>query len=264
MIPIVSPYDPYAIDFSRNLENPTREHLLGTDFFGRDVLTRLALGGRTSMLVAAGAIVVILLVGGLWGTIAGLAGGKVDELMMRIVDALYAIPRLPFAIMILVVVGLNGNAWTLVAALSVVGWLTTARLVRAQIVSLQEVEYVKAARALGARRRFVALRHLLPNSAGVLVVAVFLELPTVLLTEAFLSVLGLGINPPDATWGNVAQLGQDRGDLSSVVFPSAAIAIFAVCANLVADGLQDAFDPRRDVQRVRRPRRWRRAVAAAR
>jgi oligopeptide transport system permease protein len=166
--------------------------------------------------------------------------------------------------MILVVVGLNGNELTLIAALSVVGWLTTARLVRAQIVSLQHVEYVQAARALGARSRQVALRHLLPNSAGVLVVAVFLELPTVLLSEAFLSVLGLGINPPDATWGNVAQLGRDRGDLSSVVLPSVAIAIFAVCANLVADGLQEAFDPRRDVRRVRRSWRWRRAVAAAR
>jgi oligopeptide transport system permease protein len=250
--PLVSPYDPYAIDFSENLENPTLEHPLGTDFFGRDILTRLALGGRTSMLVAFGTLGVILVFGGLWGTIAGLAGGKVDEVMMRIVDALYAIPRLPFAIMILVVVGLNGNELTLIAALAVVGWLTTARLVRAQIVSLQDVEYVKAARALGARRRHVARRHLLPNSAGVLVVAVFLELPVILLNEAFLSVLGLGLNPPDATWGNVAQLGQDRGDLSSVVLASVAIAVFAVCANLVADGLQDAFDPRREVGPRRR------------
>ena len=252
MIPFVSPYDPYAIDFSQSLQNPTREHPLGTDFFGRDMLTRLALGGRTSMLVAAGAIAVILVVGGIWGTVAGLAGGKTDEVMMRIVDALYAIPRLPFAIMILVVVGLNGNEWTLIAALAVVGWLTTARLVRAQIVSLHDVEYVKAARALGAHRGQIAARHLLPNSAGVLVVAVFLELPAVLLGEAFLSVLGLGLNPPEATWGNIAQLGQDRGDLSAVVLASAAIAVFAVCANLVADGLQDAFDPRREVGPRRR------------
>jgi oligopeptide transport system permease protein len=265
LIPILSPYDPNDVDFSEKLRNPSWSHPLGTDFFGRDVLTRLALGGRTSMLVALGAITVILVVGAAWGTVAGLAGGKVDSLMMRLVDGLYAIPRLPFAIVILVVVGLNGNELTLIAALAVVGWLTTARLVRAQIVSLDEVEYVKAARALGARRRHVALRHLLPNSAGVLVVAVFLELPAVILGEAFLSVLGLGIAPPAATWGNVAQLGQERGDLSPVVLASAAIAVFAVCANLVANGLQDALDPRREVAPARRSVLGRlRAVAASR
>jgi ABC-type dipeptide/oligopeptide/nickel transport system permease subunit len=264
VIPIVSPYDPYDVQFSEKLQGPSWSHPLGTDFFGRDVLTRLALAGRTSMLVALGALVLIFLVGATWGTAAGLAGGKVDGLLMRVVDGLYAIPRLPLAIVLLVVIGLNGNEWTLIGALALVGWLTTARLVRGQIVSLQHVAYVEAARALGARRRHVAIRHLLPNSAGVLVVALFLELPAVILGEAFLSVLGLGLAPPAATWGNMAQLGQERDDLSLVVLASAAIAIFAVCANLVADGLQDALDPRREA--VVRPRRLRRlrAVAAPR
>lgn len=264
VIPIVSPHDPYDVDFSQKLRGASWSHPLGTDFFGRDVLTRLALGGRTSMLVALGAIAVILCVGAVWGTVAGLAGGKVDGLLMRMVDGLYAIPRLPFSIVLLAAVGLNGNELTLIAALAIVGWLTTARLVRAQIVSLQEVEYVKAARALGARSRHVALRHLLPNSAGVLAVAVFLELPAVILGEAFLSVLGLGLNPPQATWGNIAQLGTERGDLSLVVTASAAVALFAICANLVADGLQDALDPRRDVATARRGLLRRlRAVAGA-
>jgi ABC-type dipeptide/oligopeptide/nickel transport system permease subunit len=265
-IPLLSPHDPYDVDFSQRLEGPSWSHPLGTDFFGRDLLTRMALGGRASMLIALGALAVIFVVGAVYGAVAGLSGGAVDSLLMRAIDGLYAIPRLPFAIVILVLAGLNTNAWTMVAALAVVGWLTTARLVRGQIVSLREVEYVKAARALGSGGREIATRHLLPNSLGVLVVAVLLELPALILGEAFLSVLGLGLNPPTATWGNIAQEGEDRGDLSLVVMASVAIAIFAVCANLLADGLQDALDPRRDIRRPpgRLRRLWPGAVAARR
>ena len=245
VVPVLSPHDPYAIDFSQRTQWPSAEHPFGTDLFGRDLFTRMALGGRTTLLVAAGAVALILALGLVYGTIAGVAGGRVDELMMRALDGLLALPRLPVMIVILVLVGLRANLWTLVFTLAIVNWMVTARLVRTQIRALREQQFVRAARALGAGWGQIALRHLAPNALGVLVVAVFLELPGVVLGEAFVSVLGLGVNPPDATWGNIAQEGIERGRLYLVVLPSAAIGVLAVAANFVADGLHDALDPRR-------------------
>jgi ABC-type dipeptide/oligopeptide/nickel transport system permease subunit len=244
--PVVSPYDPYAVDFAQKLELPSLHHWLGTDFFGRDLLERMALGGRLSMFIALVAIVIILALGLLYGTIAGVAGGKVDELMMRVLDALFAVPRLPGILIILVLVGANGNVWTVVLALSLFSWMTTARLVRGQIIALKQNDYVRAARALGARPHQIVLRHILHNTFGILLVAVLLELPGVILNEAFVSVLGLGINPPTATWGNIAQDALGLSNAYFLVLPSAAIALFAVAVNFIADGLQDALDPRRE------------------
>ena len=245
LVPVLSPHDPYEIDFAQRTQLPSAEHPFGTDLFGRDLATRMALGGRTTLLVAAAAVGVILVLGLAYGSVAGVAGGRVDEVMMRVLDGLLALPKLPVMIVILVLVGLRANLWTLVLTLAVVNWMVTARLVRTQIVTLRRQQFVSAARALGAGRLQIALRHLAPNALGVLVVAVFLELPGVVLGEAFVSVLGLGVNPPDATWGNIAQEGIERGRLYLVVLPSAAIAVVAVAANLVADGLHDALDPRR-------------------
>jgi ABC-type dipeptide/oligopeptide/nickel transport system permease subunit len=245
LIPVLSPHDPYAIDFTQDAQRPSPEHLLGTDLFGRDLLTRMALGGRTTLLVALGAVSLILAFGLVYGTIAGVAGRRLDELMMRVLDGLLALPKLPVMIIILVLVGLNANLWTLVFTLAIVNWMVTARLVRTQIRSLRQEQFVHAARAIGAGWRQIAFRHLTPNALGVLVVAVFLELPGVVLGEAFVSVLGLGVNPPDATWGNIAQEGIERGRLYLVVLPSVAIGLLAVAANFVADGLHDALDPRR-------------------
>ncbi len=245
LVPVLSPHDPYAIDFSHRTQWPSAEHPLGTDLFGRDLFTRMALGGRTTLLVASGAVALILLIGLVYGIVAGVAGGRVDEVMMRVLDGLLALPRLPVMIVILVFVGLRANLWTLVFALAIVNWMVTARLVRTQIVTLREQPFVRAARGLGAGWGQIAVRHLAPNALGVLVVAVFLELPGVVLGEAFVSVLGLGVNPPDATWGNIAQEGIERGRLYLVVLPSAAIGLVAVAANFVADGLHDALDPRR-------------------
>jgi ABC-type dipeptide/oligopeptide/nickel transport system permease subunit len=245
LVPVLSPHDPYAIDFSQRTQWPSAEHPLGTDLFGRDLFTRMALGGRTTLLVASGAVALILLIGLVYGIVAGVAGGRVDEVMMRVLDGLLALPRLPVMIVILVFVGLRANLWTLVFALAIVNWMVTARLVRTQIVTLREQPFVRAARGLGAGWGQIAVRHLAPNALGVLVIAVFLELPGVVLGEAFVSVLGLGVNPPDATWGNIAQEGIERGRLYLVVLPSAAIGLVAVAANFVADGLHDALDPRR-------------------
>jgi oligopeptide transport system permease protein len=245
VVPLVSPHDPYDVDFALANGGPSSEHLLGTDQFGRDVATRLALGGRASMVVAVGATAVILVLGLAYGAAAGFAGGRVDEALMRLLDGLFAVPRLPAMIVILVLVGLHGNTLTLIFALSALGWMTTARLVRGQVVELRTHDFVRAAEALGAPSRDVVWRHIVPNTVGVLVVAVLLEMPAVILGEAFLSLLGLGLNAPAATWGNIAEDGFNHARPWLMVVPSAAIALFAVCMNFVADGVDDALDPRR-------------------
>ena len=258
--PFVSGHDPNDVVFAQSDQGPSLEHPLGTDRFGRDLMTRLAIGGRTTLLIAVLALLVVLLVGVVYGTIAGLAGGAADSVMMRVVDGLFALPRLPIAIVILVV--LSADASTVpgvVLALSVVGWMLTARLVRGEVVALKARNFVFAARALGASPTNVARRHIVPNAAGIVFIAVFLELPTIVLGEAFLSVLGLGPPPPTATWGNMAEQGLHFFRVWEMAVPSAAIAIFVLAANVIADGLHDVLDPRRAAQVRRRPRRRPRA-----
>lgn len=245
LVPWLSPHDPYAVDFSQKLQGPGADHLLGTDLFGRDLLVRMALGGRASLAIAFAALGVILVLGCLYGAAAGLTGGRTDALLMRILDGLLALPRFPVLVVILVIAGFSTTVFTLVLALSVTNWMVTARLVRLELLSLRGREFVRAAEALGARRLGIVRRHLAPNAAGVLLVAVLLELPTVILGEAFASALGLGVNPPTATWGNIAFDGIYHGRLYEVFLPSAAIAALAIAANIVADGLHDALDPRR-------------------
>jgi oligopeptide transport system permease protein len=243
--PFVSPHDPYQVEFADARQGPSLSHPLGTDTFGRDVLTRTALGGRISIGIGFAATLVILAIGIAYGAISGFIGGHLDNAMMRFLDALYGLPYLPFAIITLAIIG-SANFWALVIALSIVTWLTTARIVRGQIITLKENDYVRAARTLGARWHRVLLRHLLPNTLGVLVIAVFLELPGVILGEAFLSFIGLGIGPPDASWGSMAQEGYKvyRVFPLLIVVPSVAIATLILCANFIADGLRDALDPR--------------------
>ncbi len=204
--PVLSPHDPYDVQFSEARQDPSLEHPLGTDTFGRDLLTRLALGGRISIGIGFAATIVILVIGVTYGSISGFIGGQLDNAMMRFLDALYGLPYLPFAIITLAILG-GGDFWSLVIALSIASWLTTARIVRGQVITLKENDYVRAANVLGARWLRVLARHVLPNTLGILIIAVFLELPGVVLGEAFLSFIGLGIGPPDASWGSMAQEG---------------------------------------------------------
>jgi oligopeptide transport system permease protein len=243
--PAISPYDPNEVDFTQANEQPSLAHPLGTDRFGRDLLTRTALGGRVSIAIGFGATLVILGIGIAYGSISGFVGGLLDNAMMRFLDALYGLPYLPFAIITLAIIG-TVNLWTMVIALSIASWFTTARIVRGQIITLKENDYIRAAHAIGARWHRVLGRHLLPNTLGVLIIAVFLELPGVILGEAFLSFIGLGISPPDASWGAMAQDGRAvyRIHPHVIVIPSVAIATLVLCANFVADGLRDALDPR--------------------
>jgi oligopeptide transport system permease protein len=245
LAPIFSPYDLYAVDFSQAYQRPSASHPLGTDQFGRDLFTRTALGGRVSIAIGFAATLVILVVGILYGGIAGVAGGKIDNALMRFLDALYGLPFLPFAIITLAIVG-SVNFMTMVIALSIVSWFTAARVVRGQILTLKENDYIRAARAVGARWYRVFFRHLLPNTLGVLVIFMFLELPGVVLGEAFISFIGLGINPPDASWGSMAQEGRGayRAHPHVIVIPSVAIATLVLAANFIADGMRDALDPR--------------------
>ncbi len=245
LAPVLSPYDPNGIDYAVTNQPPSASHWFGTDNFGRDLLTRAALGGRVSIGIGLAATLTILLIGVTYGSIAGFVGGWVDNGLMRFLDALYGLPYLPFAILTLAIIG-TVNFFAMVVALTIASWFTTARIVRGQIITLKENDYVRAAQAVGARWHRILLRHLLPNTLGVLVIAVFLELPGVVLGEAFLSFIGLGINPPDASWGSMARDGRDvfRNAPHVIAVPGIAIAILVLCANFVADGLRDALDPR--------------------
>jgi oligopeptide transport system permease protein len=245
IVPIVSPYDPNAVDFANAYITPTWSHPFGTDEFGRDLFLRTALGGRISIGIGFAATFFIMVVGVLYGAFSGFVGGWTDNALMRFLDALYGLPYLPFAIITLAIFG-TVNFWTMVVALTIASWFTTARVMRGQIITLKENDYVRAAHAIGARRHRVLFRHLLPNTLGVAIVFVFLELPGVVLGEAFLSFLGLGINPPNASWGSLAQDGytQYLSHPYIIVIPSVAIAWLILSAFFIADGLRDALDPR--------------------
>jgi oligopeptide transport system permease protein len=245
IVPIVSPYDPDAVNFADAYLPPSLQHPFGTDQFGRDLFTRVALGGRISIAIGFAATFMILVIGLTYGSISGFIGGWLDNAMMRFLDALYGLPYLPFAIITLAIVG-TVNIWTMVIALSIASWFTAARIVRGQIITLKQNDYVRAATAVGARWYRILGRHLVPNTLGVLIIAIFLELPGVILGEAFLSFIGLGINPPDASWGSMAQEGRQvyRTHTNVILIPSLAIATLVLCANFIADGLRDAFDPR--------------------
>jgi oligopeptide transport system permease protein len=244
-VPILDKADPYAVDFSKQYLSPSWAHPFGTDQFGRDLLVRTALGGRVSFAIGFAATFAIMVVGITYGSVSGFTGGKLDNALMRFLDALYGLPYLPFAILTLAIFG-TVNFWTMVVALTIASWFTTARVMRGQIITLKENDYVRAAYAVGARRHRVLFRHLLVNTLGVIIVFVFLELPGVILGEAFLSFIGLGINPPKASWGTLAQDGYSSYQAHPyiIVIPSVCIAWLILSAFFIADGLRDALDPR--------------------
>src|SRR5213592_3580370 len=224
--PWVSNGNAYGVNFADAYKNPSWAHPFGTDEFGRDLFIRTALGGRVSIEI-------------------GFAGGRIDNMLMRFLDALYGLPYLPFAIITLAIFN-TVNFWTMVVALTVASWFTTARVMRGQIITLKENDYVRAAHAVGARWYRILFRHLLPNTLGVILIFVFLELPGVVLGEAFLSFIGLGINPPKASWGTLAQDGYSAYEAHPyiIVIPSLAIGWLILSAFFIADGLRDALDPR--------------------
>lgn len=240
----VSPYDPTAQDLELKASSASAAHWMGTDPLGRDLATRILYGGRVSLLVGALATGVAVIIGVSYGLIAGLAGSRTDAAMMRAVDILYAFPFMTFVIILTVVFG--RQFWLLFLAIGAVEWLTMARVVRGQVLSLRNQEFVTAARAYGARVWHVLFRHMLPNVAGPVIVYASLTVPGVMLLEATLSFLGLGIQPPDASWGVLIRDGADNMETSPwmLLFPGLFFSATLLALNIIGDALRDALDPK--------------------
>jgi len=237
---------PYSFD-EQNLEygarGPSAEHWFGTDLHGRDLLVRTMYGGRISLAVGLAATLVSLTIGVAYGAIAGYFGGRVDAIMMRVVDVLYTLPFMFVVILFLVLFG--RSIVLLFVALGAVSWLTMARIVRGQVLSLKQSEFVDAARSLGARHGYIIFREILPNLMAPILVYATLLIPTNILFEAALSFLGVGINPPTPTWGGMlSEAVRFYTQPHFVLFPGLAIFITVLAFNLFGDGLRDAFDPR--------------------
>jgi oligopeptide transport system permease protein len=223
---------------------PSWRHLLGTDTLGRDLLSRTLYGGRISIMVGLVATFVALVIGVTYGAVAGYAGGKVDAVMMRIVDILYALPFAIFVILLMVFFG--RNIFLLFFAIGAVEWLTMARIVRGQVMSIKRMEFIEAARALGYGRRRIIFRHLIPNVLGPIIVYTTLTIPAVMLLEAFLSFLGLGVQAPMSSWGVLIKDGSDKMEEFwwLLVFPGALFSLTLFSLNFLGDGLRDALDVR--------------------
>lgn len=247
LAPVLTPYDPAAQPDIVALKDlpPSIAHPFGTDPFSRDVLSRSMYGARVSLSVAALATLVTVTLGTVYGCVAGYLGGAVDTILMRVVDALLAIPRI---LLLIAVVALWRGLplWLLVGVLGATGWFGLSRLVRAQVLALRSEEYVLAARSLGATGVRILTRHILPNVLPTVIVAAALGVGQVIVLEAGLSYLGLGVQPPDASWGNIIQDGADQiGTLWWVsLFPGLLIVITAVACNSLGEALRAALDPR--------------------
>ena len=241
LAPWLSPYSYSAQNLELGPTPPSAAHWLGSDLFGRDLLTRMIYGSRISLAVGFIATAVALLIGVTWGALAGYLGGRVDALMMRIVDILYALPFTIFIILLMVVFG--NNIILLFLAIGAVEWLTMARIVRGQVLHIKQQDYIEAAVSLGASRLRIILKHVLPNVAGPVIVYATLTVPNVILLESFLSFLGLGIQPPQSSWGLLIAYGVETMEEYPwlLLFPAALLALTLFSLNFLGDGLRDAL-----------------------
>ena len=241
---VLAPQSYTKANFGSIYEFPSREFPLGTDQLGRDVLSRMIYGARVSMLVGLGSQVIVVLLGVPLGAIAGYVGGRTDIAMTRFIDVMYAFPRLLFVILVMSMLG--AGLVNIFIALGLTGWVGIARQTRAQVLALKEKEFVEGARALGARGWRVLVRHILPSALTPIVVSVTFGIPEAIFTEAALSFIGVGINPPTPSWGQM--VGENQQFLRSYwylcVFPSIAIAITMLSFTFFGDGVRDALDPK--------------------
>ena len=242
--PFVAPFDYAYQDLSLGASAPSADHLLGTDTLGRDLLTRMMYGSRISLMVGFLATSVALIIGVIWGTVAGFSGGKTDAIMMRIVDTLYGIPFIILIILLMVIFG--RNLILLFLAIGAVEWLTMARIVRSQVLNLSKQEFILSAEAMGVSKISIVFRHLIPNAMGPVIVYATLTVPQIMLLEAFLSFLGLGVQPPLSSWGLLIRDGAVSMEEYwwLLIFPSLAFSLTLFSLNFIGDGLRDAIDPR--------------------
>jgi len=242
--PWIAPYSYSYQNLDLGASPPSAEHLLGTDVLGRDLLSRLLYGARISLLVGFVATGVALVIGVSWGIVAGYFGGRVDSIMMRIVDVLYGLPFIIFIILLMVIFG--RNIWLLFAAIGAVEWLTMARIVRAQVIGLKNQEFVQAAQVMGVSNFSMFRRHILPNILGPIAIYATLTIPQVMLLEAFLSFLGLGIQPPMSSWGTLIRYGVESMEeyYWLLIYPGLTFTITLFALNFFGDGLRDALDPK--------------------
>lgn len=244
LTPWIAPYSYDAQNLNLGASPPSAEHWLGTDVLGRDQLTRIMYGSRISLMVGFIATSVALLIGVLWGAIAGFFGGRVDALLMRTVDALYALPFTIFIILLTVIFG--SSMLLLFLAIGAVEWLTMARIVRGQVLSIKQQEFVEAAVSMGLSRWKIIYRYLIPNVLGPVIVYTTLTIPGVILLESFLSFLGLGIQPPQSSWGSLISSGVETMEEYPwlLLFPALVLSLTLFSLNFLGDGLRDALDPR--------------------
>jgi peptide/nickel transport system permease protein len=242
--PLLAPADPYHQDTARRLEAPSDQHPLGLDDLGRDVLSRILYGARVSLRVGFSVVILASVTGVTLGAIAGYFGGMIDVLVMRLCDILLAFPGILLAIALVAVLGPNLN--NVILALATIGWVGYARLVRGQVLKVREMEYVMAAKALGAKSPRVIIRHVLPNVINPVIVMATLGLAGAILAEAALSFLGLGVQPPIPSWGAMLTAGRRYLGLANhlAIFPGAAIMLAVMGLNFLGDGLIDALDPK--------------------
>jgi peptide/nickel transport system permease protein len=243
--PLLTDTDPNRIVFSQMNKPPSLQFPMGTDELGRDQLVRILYGGRTTLMVGLACIIVSVTLGITLGSIAGYSGGVIDNLIMRLVDVFYSLPGLFVVIILMTLIG--PGFWTIVISISILRWMTTSRLVRACFLSLKEREFITASRALGMSNIGIVVRHLLPNSIGPVTVSATLNIAGAILTESTLSFLGLGFQPPQATWGRMlleaTKAVIQYGQWWRVFFPGLMLFLTILCINYIGDGLRDALDP---------------------
>lgn len=264
--PWIAPYG-WETGSDAQFSPPSSQHWFGTDVHGRDVLTRVFYGARISLLIGIVGAGVALVIGVTWGALAGYLGGRWDGLMMRFVDVLYSLPSIVFVIVLITTLEELAREYVgdrfgkraadlipilfLFVGLGIVSWLTMARIVRGQVLSLKQRSFIEASRALGATHARILFKHIIPNTYGVIVTYLTLTIPAIILYESFLSYLGLGIQPPMASWGSLIaegaqQLNPIRIYWWLIVFPALMLVSTLLALNFVGDGLRDAFDPRAD------------------
>jgi peptide/nickel transport system permease protein len=244
LAPVVAPWDPARPDTKKILVGPSATHWLGTDQLGRDVLSRVLYGSQVSLAVGFVSVGIATMIGILLGAAAGYHGGLVDGVIMRLVDLMLVFPR--FFLLLAVLAFLRPSIWTIMAVIGLTGWMGVARLVRAEFLTLKEREFVIWSESVGATTLRVIVRHILPNAMAPVLVAMTLGIPAAILTESGLSFLGLGVQPPHSTWGNILNDGKDSIEIAwwMTVYPGLAILITVLSYNLLGEGIRDALDPR--------------------